>query len=100
MRLPIHGGPEHVDSKTIGKQLERILAKGGDNASKKNRIEMDNYEDFSYFVEVEIGTPPQKFNLTLMTAEANTYVYSKNCWSLPCFFYPLYDKSLSSTYQE
>lgn len=45
-----------------------------------------------------MGTPPQKFNLSLQTGEANTYVYSKDCWSLPCFFYPLYDKTKSSSF--
>ena len=75
-----------------------MLSKDGKNPSKMSRIEIEDYEDWSYYVEVEIGTPPQKFNLSVMTAEGNTYVYSKSCWSLPCFFYPLYDKTKSSTY--
>lgn len=99
VRLPIHGGPDHVSQETIGKQLEKMIGPGT-NEPRVNQIDMHDYEDWSYFVEVEIGTPSQKFNMSIMTSEANSYVYSKDCWSLPCFFYPLYDKSLSSTYQK
>lgn len=49
-------------------------------------------------MDVEIGTPPQKFKLTPDTMIANTYVYSKKCWSLPCFFYDLFDTTKSTTF--
>lgn len=61
-------------------------------------IDLQNYADWSYLVEVEIGTPPQKFMMGPDTVTTDSWVLGKNCWSLPCFWMPLYDSSQSSTY--
>lgn len=34
------------------------------------------------------------------TLVANVHVYSKDCWSLPCFFHPLFDHTKSSTFKD
>jgi hypothetical protein len=45
-----------------------------------------NFEDWTYIVEVDIGTPPQKFKMGLSTVTTDSWVLGKNCWSLPCFW--------------
>lgn len=61
-------------------------------------IDSSNYEDWSYLVEVEVGTPPQKFQMGLSTVITDSVVLGKNCWSLMCFWLPLYDSAKSTTY--
>jgi len=51
-------------------------------------------------VEVEIGTPPQKFNMIPDITQPWTFVYNHKCWSLPCFYRPLYDHTKSTSYKE
>ena len=58
------------------------------------------YEDWSYLVEVEIGTPAQKFMMGLTTFSSDSWVLGKNCWSLPCFWMPLYDSGASATFHQ
>ena len=50
-----------------------------------------NYEDWSYLAEFEIGTPPKKFKMGLSSVTTDSWVLGSNCWSLPCFYMPLYD---------
>jgi cathepsin D len=69
---------------------------GGENI--RHHHELHNYEDWSYYVEVSIGTPAQTFMLAPDTISSDSWVYSKNCWSLPCFYQDLYDNTKSSTY--
>lgn len=63
-----------------------------------DKIDMKNYKDWSYLVEVEIGTPPQKFMMGPDTITTDSWVLSKNCWSLVCFWRSLYDSKKSTTY--
>ena len=65
---------------------------------KGENIPVKNYWDWSYFVEVEIGTPPQMFSLAPDILTADSWVFSQKCWSMPCFWMPKYDSSKSSTY--
>ena len=53
-----------------------------------------------YFIEVEIGTPPQTFTMVPDTGSSNLWVYSSSCWSLPCWTHPLYNSKKSSTYEK
>jgi hypothetical protein len=53
-----------------------------------------------YSMEVSIGTPPQKFNMIPDVTSPYTFVYNHHCWSLPCFFRPLYDHNKSTSYEE
>ena len=62
-----------------------------------------NVKDFmnaQYFIETEIGTPPQKFTVVPDTGSSNLWVYSHSCWAVPCWTHPTFDNSKSSTYKK
>ena len=62
-------------------------------------IDVKDYMNAQYFIEVEVGTPAQKFTVVPDTGSSNLWLYSKKCWSIPCWTHPLYDNSKSSTYE-
>jgi hypothetical protein len=63
-------------------------------------INIKDYMNAQYFIEVEIGTPAQTFTMVPDTGSSNLWVYSKSCWSLPCWTHSLYDSKKSSTYEK
>ena len=64
-----------------------------------HELPMKDYMNTQYFVEVEIGKPPQKFTVVPDTGSSNLWVYSKKCWAIPCWYHKIYDSSKSSSYQ-
>ena len=52
-----------------------------------------------YFVELEIGTPAQKFTVVPDTGSSNVWVYSSRCTTTVCKKHNTYDHSKSSTYE-
>jgi len=63
-------------------------------------IAIKDYLNAQYFIEAEVGTPAQKFTVVPDTGSSNLWLYSKKCWSIPCWTHPLYDNSKSSTYEK
>jgi len=63
-------------------------------------IDIKDYMNAQYFIDVEVGTPAQKFTVVPDTGSSNLWLYSKKCWSIPCWTHPLYDNSKSSTYEK
>lgn len=62
-------------------------------------LPMANEQDEQYYIQAEIGTPGQEFNLMVDTGSANLWVPSSNCYSMPCWTHNSYDSSQSSTYR-
>jgi len=77
-------------------QLNRVGTKflGGEH------VVVQDFMNAQYFVEVEVGTPGQKFTMVPDTGSSNLWVYSHSCWSIPCWTHPLFDSSKSSTYKK
>ncbi len=61
-------------------------------------IPVKDYMDTQYFVQVEIGTPPQKFTVVPDTGSSNLWVYSNSCWSPACWTHKTYKSKKSDTY--
>uniref|UniRef100_A0A5K4F8Q9 Subfamily A1A unassigned peptidase (A01 family) n=1 Tax=Schistosoma mansoni TaxID=6183 RepID=A0A5K4F8Q9_SCHMA len=59
-----------------------------------------NFENFQYYGEISVGTPPQKLRVLFDTESTDTWFASRNCWFLDifCWMFPFYDSSKSSTY--
>lgn len=63
-------------------------------------IAIKDFLNAQYFIEVNVGTPAQTFTVVPDTGSSNLWLYSKTCWSLPCWTHALYDNKKSSTYKK
>jgi len=61
-------------------------------------VPITDFLNAQYFVEVEIGTPGQKFVMVPDTGSSNLWVYSHSCWSIPCWTHKTFNNKDSSSY--
>jgi hypothetical protein len=61
-------------------------------------VNVKDYMNAQYFIEVQVGTPAQTFTVVPDTGSSNLWMYSSTCWSIPCWYHATYDKKKSSTY--
>lgn len=74
-------------------QINKIAARANGEA-----VDVKDYMNTQYFVNVDIGTPAQTFKVVPDTGSSNLWIYSASCWSVPCWTHATYDSSKSSTY--
>jgi len=63
-------------------------------------VVVSDYLNAQYFIEVEVGTPAQKFTVVPDTGSSNLWLYSSTCWSIPCWYHDTYNAKKSSTYKK
>jgi hypothetical protein len=66
-------------------------------ASNNSNLVLSDYANTQYYATICIGTPCQNFTIVPDTGSSNTWVYSFQCYSLPCWFHPVYSPSVSGT---
>jgi hypothetical protein len=97
-----HAGRVPVIKKDLTKeklwgQVEQLESKflGGEHVTVKD------YMNAQYFIEVEVGTPGQKFTVVPDTGSSNLWLYSHSCYtSIPCWTHPTFDASKSTSYKK
>jgi len=73
---------------------------GAPDAKAPAPVIVKNFEDAQYYIEIEVGTPPQVFKVVPDTGSSNLWVPSKTCkWTnLACDLHSKYDSTQSTTY--
>jgi hypothetical protein len=65
-----------------------------------SHVDIKDFMNAQYFIDVEVGTPAQKFTVVPDTGSSNLWIYSHSCWAIPCWTHPTFDNSKSSTYKK
>ena len=100
LRIPVKKMPSVVDQLNNQFSLSNKLLEQQFLSSLEGPVKqpLSNYLNAQYFGVIEIGTPPQKFNVTFDTGSSNLWVPSANCTSIACFLHTKYNSTVSSTY--
>ena len=62
-------------------------------------VDIKDFMNAQYFIETQVGTPPQTFTVVPDTGSSNLWMYAESCKALPCWYHPRFDASKSSTYK-
>ena len=101
LRIPVKKMPSVVNQLNNEFSLsKKLLEQQFFSSSLEGPVKqpLSNYLNAQYYGVIEIGTPPQKFNVTFDTGSSNLWVPSANCTSIACFLHAKYNSSASSTY--
>ncbi|ORX99161.1 cathepsin D [Basidiobolus meristosporus CBS 931.73] len=79
---------------SVGPDLSGVVS----IASSKN-LPLQNENDLSYYGEITIGTPPQKFTVILDTGSADLWIPSIACQGAACLNHNRYNAKASKTHR-
>jgi len=87
----------HRDGTWAAYQKQREIARA--TARAHGDIPENDYSDLVYIADVQVGTPPQTFQVIADTGSSNFWVPDKTCRGNPCSTKHKFDQSASSTYK-
>ncbi|XP_072504216.1 renin [Notamacropus eugenii] len=88
--------------KIRGKDMGDFNTEWNSDVKQLSPVALTNFEDTQYYGEINIGSPPQTFQVVFDTGSADFWVPSSKCSPLytACVLHSQYDSSKSSTYEE
>jgi len=66
--------------------------------SNGEKVPVKDFSNTQYFIDIDVGTPAQTFQVVPDTGSSNLWIYSSACHSVPCLTHHTYNASKSSTY--
>ena len=82
---------------------QHTYSKHNNNKKEKDgtsSVMLHNWENSMYYGTVDVGTPPQKFNVLYDTGSSNTWIFGSSCHTKTCMSHNRFDHSKSKTYME
>jgi len=61
-------------------------------------VDITDFSNAQYFIETQVGTPPQTFTVVPDTGSSNLWMYAEGCVAIPCWYHARFDNTKSSTY--
>jgi len=99
-RIPLYKNPSARQSlQSIDGALSKLTTRYG---AADSVVELTNFQDAQYFGPIELGNPPQSFQVIFDTGSSNLWIPSKECalTNVACRLHSKYDSTKSSTYKQ
>jgi hypothetical protein len=108
MREVLKSAPHALRAKYARKDIAQFTLKGTVQANEEiaqvrsapGHIAISDYADMSYYGQLQVGTPPQAFNVVFDTGSSNLWIPTKDAEETGCLAKDAYDHTASSTYVE
>lgn len=75
-----------------------FLKANSSNKQNSYKTTLYNFKNSQYYVKIEIGNPPQQFNVIFDTGSSNLWVPSVLCDTMGCLEHKRFDHSFSNTF--
>ena len=75
---------------------QHTYSKHNNNKKEKDgtsSVMLHNWENSMYYGTVDVGTPPQKFNVLYDTGSSNTWIFGSSCHTNTCMSHNRFDHS-------